>query len=105
MNKPVARPVGSTATTATVTASEGSVKAEAAAALAQQEFDMVAVTKVTVGDVDYAPDEPFKVAGIDTARWLERQKAAKFASPGSVPAEAATSTGTTDEQSSSSSGS
>lgn len=43
-------------------------------------FNMVAVTKVEASGVEYAPGEAFPVVGIDRARWLERQGAAKFES-------------------------
>lgn len=43
-------------------------------------FNMVAVTKNEASGVEYAPGETFSVVGIDRARWLERQGAAKFES-------------------------
>lgn len=101
MNKPATRPAGSSV----VTASEGTAKVETATPATEQEFAMVAVTKCEVNGAEYAPGEPFSVTGIDTARWLQRKKAADFADPGSAPAEAATSTGTTNDQASSPSGS
>lgn len=47
-------------------------------------FDMVAVGNVEASGVQYGPGESFSVQGIDRARWLVTQKAAKFASSDDV---------------------